>query len=194
MRVRTVAPETAGWGTTAVGPWRRKSRRTAYQNAWIELHHDEVTRPDGSAGIYGVVSFRNVAVGVVPIDDDGHVALVGQHRYPLDTMSWEIPEGGSPIGEDPRAGAERELREETGLRAGDWRHLGIYHLSNSVTDEMAVIFVARDLSAGEADPEPSEDLQMRWVAFDEAISMVQRGDITDAISVIALQALALERD
>ena len=188
-----MAPETAGWGATSVGPWTRRSRRTVYENAWLALQHDEVTRPDGSPGIYGVVQFANVAVGVVPIDDRDRVALVGQHRYTLDVMSWEIPEGGAPIGEDPLEGAMRELREETGLRAADWQLLGVYHTSNSVSDEEAFLFVATDLTEGTAQPEPSEELQVRWVDFSEALAMVADGAITDALTVIALQTVALRR-
>jgi 8-oxo-dGTP pyrophosphatase MutT (NUDIX family) len=193
MRFRAVEPDAAGWGDTAVGPWTRRSRRTVYKNDWLSLHHDEVTRPDGSAGIYGVVHFANMAVGVVPIDDQDRVALVGQHRYTLDAMSWEIPEGGSPVGEDPLDGARRELREETGLKAGEWQRIGGYHTSNSVSDEEAFLYVATDLTEGPADPEPSEELHVRWVDFSEALAMVAEGAITDALTVIALQAVALRR-
>ena len=101
------------------GPWVRRSRRTAYENPWLTIWHDEVDRPDGSPGIYGVVHFANVAAGVVAIDDEDRVVLVGQHRYTLDRYSWEIPEGGVPDGEDPLEGSKRELREETGLEAAD---------------------------------------------------------------------------
>ena len=102
---------------TPVGPWRRRSRAVGYENPWITVFHDEVVRPDGSPGIYGVVHFENTAVGVVAIDDQDRVALVAQHRYTLDHRSWEIPEGGAPAGESPLAGAQRELREEAGVEA-----------------------------------------------------------------------------
>ena len=188
-----MSPEEAGWGTAAVGPWQRHRRQVVYQNAWITVYHDDVARPDGSPGIYGVVHFENLAVGVVAIDDGDRVALVGQHRYTLDRMSWEIPEGGSPHGEDALEGAKRELREETGVVAGTWRELGTYHLSNSISDEEAVLFVATDLESGPADPDDSEELTLRWVAFDEAMTLIESGEITDAMSIIALQRLALER-
>lgn len=193
MRVRPATPEQAGWGETSVGPWIRRARRIAYENAWLTLYHDEVIRPDGKPGIYGVVHYRNVAVGVVPIDGRDRIALVGQHRYPLDLMSWEIPEGGSPLDEDPLDGAKRELREETGLEACGWERLGTYHLSNSVSDEVAVLYVATGLTKGTADPDPTEDLELRWVEFSEAMAMLARGEITDAMTVIALQAVALAR-
>lgn len=194
MRIRAVDPEVAGWGTRAIGPWVRRSRRRVYRNPWLTLYHDEVERPDGSAGIYGVVSYANTAVGVVPIDEQERVALVGQHRYTLDVHSWEIPEGGVAAGEDPIEGAKRELREETGLVAREWRLLGTYHLSNSVSDEKAFLYVATGLRHGPAELDPSEgDLTVRWVPFEEAIRMVRDGEISDAMSVIALQAVALDR-
>jgi 8-oxo-dGTP pyrophosphatase MutT (NUDIX family) len=193
VRVRRVSPEVAGWGHAPVGPWVRHRRRVAYQNAWITVYHDEVTRPDGQSGIYGVVHFANVAVGVVAIDDRDRVALVGQHRYPFDTLSWEIPEGGSPHAEDPLEGARRELLEETGLTARTWREIGHYQLSNSVSDEAAVVYLATDLTQGTAQPEGSEELDFRWLPFDEVMAMVESGEIGDALSVLPLQALALER-
>lgn len=191
MRVRSADPGEAGWAATTVGPWRRQRRRIAYENPWITVYHDEVARPDGSPGIYGVVHFRNLAVGVVPMDGDGRVALVGQHRYPLDVMSWEIPEGGSPLGEDALDGARRELREETGLSASEWQEIGTYHLSNSVSDEEAILYLATGLRPGPAEPDASEQLEVRWVHFDEALAMIDRGEITDAMSVIGLQRVAM---
>jgi 8-oxo-dGTP pyrophosphatase MutT (NUDIX family) len=128
-------PQSARSSSVAVGPWRRRSRREAYANPWISVWHDEVERPDGGDGIYGVVHFANLAVGVVVLDDADRVLLVGQHRYALDADSWEIPEGGVPDGEPPLEGAIRELREETGVDADSWRELLRVHLSNSVTDE-----------------------------------------------------------
>jgi 8-oxo-dGTP pyrophosphatase MutT (NUDIX family) len=178
----------------AVGPWRRRDRDIAYQNPWITVYHDAVTRPDGQPGVYGVIHFANTAVGVVAIDAQDRVALVSQHRYALDLSSWELPEGGSPRGEDPLDGARRELLEETGVRARDWRLLGRYHLSNSVSDEEALLYLATDLALGEAALDGSEaDLTVRWVPFDEVMAMVAQGEITDAMSVLALQAVALER-
>lgn len=175
------------------GRLTRLTRRVAYENAWITVWHDEVSRPDASAGIYGVVHFENLAVGVVAFDDDDRIALVGQHRYTLDRASWEIPEGGVPPGETPLDGVRRELREETGLEARDWRELCRLDLSNSVTDEQAVLFVATGLTHGDATPGPTESLSLRWVAFDEAVEMVRDGRITDAMSVAAILRVALDR-
>jgi 8-oxo-dGTP pyrophosphatase MutT (NUDIX family) len=174
-------------------PWRRRSRRTAYENAWIRVHHDDVVRPDGVDGVYGVVEFRNVAVGVVAIDDDDRLILVGQFRYTHDAYSWEIPEGGVPLDEDPLAGAKRELAEETGFEATDWRELLRLATSNSVTDERGVVYLAAGLTAGTPHPEGTEELRTRWVTLDEAVSMIDRGDIVDAMSQVAILRVALAR-
>lgn len=175
------------------GPWLRRSRRIAYENAWVTVWHDEVTRPDGQPGIYGLVHFANLAVGVVVLDEDDRVLLVGQHRYALDAMSWEIPEGGVPAGESALQGAARELREETGVEAADWRELARLHLSNSVSDEAAILFSARAVTHGEADPEGTEQLEVRWVPFEEALAMTLDGRITDALTVCGIERVALLR-
>ncbi len=178
---------------TAVGPWLRRSRRVAYQNPWVTVWHDEVTRPDRSPGIYGVVHFQNRAAGVVVLDDHDNVLLVGQHRYTIDEYSWEIPEGGVAQAEGLLEGARRELREETGVEADDWREVARFHLSNSVSDEAGVVFAAHATSHGQATPEESEELAVRWLPFDDALAMTADGRITDAITIIGLQRLALDR-
>jgi 8-oxo-dGTP pyrophosphatase MutT (NUDIX family) len=178
---------------TPANPWTRRSRRLAYQNPWIWLYEDQVLRPDGQPGIYGVVHFRNRAIGVVALDDRGHVLLVGQFRYLVGQYSWEIPEGGGPLDEEPLAAAQRELREETGFAARQWREVLRAHLSNSVTDEEAICFLATDLEAGVAQPEGTEQLQLRWVPFEQALRMTCDGQITDALSVLGLQRVALLR-
>jgi ADP-ribose pyrophosphatase len=175
-------------------PWRRVARRLAYENPWIQLHHDDVIRPDGKPGIYGVVHFRHRAIGVVPLDlERDAVLLVGQFRYTMDRYSWEVPEGGGRFDEPPEEAARRELAEETGYTGGTWRELYRCDLSNSVSDEVAVMYVATNLIPGKAAPEGTEELQMRWVPFDEATAMIARGEITDAMTIIGLQAIALER-
>ena len=136
---------------TAHTPWKTHTARCVYENPWSRVEEHEVTNPSGNPGIYGVVGFKYLAVGVVPIDDEGHTWLVGQYRYTLGEYSWEIPEGGCPAGESPLDAARRELREETGLVARDYRLLldGIA-LSNSVSDERGTLFVATGLSQGAA--------------------------------------------
>lgn len=184
--------EESGAGRLA-NPWVRRARRVVYTNPWITVYHDAVDRPDGTPGIYGVVHFPGRAIGVVPIDDEGRVILVGQFRYALGRYSWEIPEGGAGADEDPLEAARRELAEETGLTGDHWREIARADTSNSVTDEQAVVFEVTGLRAGVARPEPTEQIDIRAVPFDEALGMVLDGRITDAISVIAIQRLAIER-
>ena len=174
-------------------PWVRRRRDTVYRNPWIEVWHDGVTRPDGGPGIYGVVHFRSQAVGAVVLDERDRVLLVGQHRYTLDRHSWEIPEGGSPPEEDPLAGAQRELAEETGVSAARWRELIRFSLSNSVTDEEGVMYLATGLTHGAWSPDPTEDLEIRWVPFEQALVMVETGVIHDVMTQVALLALARSR-
>jgi 8-oxo-dGTP pyrophosphatase MutT (NUDIX family) len=169
-----------------VGPWRRRSRRTAYENPWIRVFHDEVDRPDGSPGIYGVVHFRTRAVGVVAVGDDGRLLLVGQHRYTLDEYSWEIPEGGVDEGESLEDGARRELREETGFEAASWRQLCRITVSNSVTDERGALFLAEGLMPGVAAPEQTEDLVLRWASVDEVLDEIAAGSIHDVMTIAAV--------
>ena len=175
-----------------VGPWRRRSRRIAYENPWIEVLHDEVDRPDGSPGIYGVVHFRSSAVGVVAVDDEGRILLVGQHRYTLDAYSWEIPEGGVAEGEPAIDGARRELAEETGFAADGWRELCRFSLSNSITDERGVVFLATGLRAGVAAPEPTEDLALRWARPEDVLAEIRSGGIHDIITIAGVTTYALE--
>ena len=178
---------------TYVGPWERRSRRTVYENDWLEVWHDEVIRPDGVPGIYGVVHPRSLAVGIVAIDDEDRVALVSQHRYPLDERTWELPEGGVPFHEDPLGGAKRELAEETGATASTWRALCRFLLQDSFSDERGVMFLATGIAHGPPDPDGTEDIEVRWVAFDEAVGMVDDGTIEDAMSQLGLLRAARER-
>lgn len=167
-------------------PWRRLDSRIVYRNAWITVREDGVVRPDGQPGIYGVVVTRP-ATGVLALTEDGRVYLVGQYRYTLDAYSWEIIEGGGEPGESPLQAAQRELREEAGLEARDWTPLGgEIALSNCHSDERAHLFVARDLRHVGAAPEGTEDLRVKAIPFAEALAMVDYGEITDAVSVIAL--------
>jgi len=174
-------------------PWTTLGSRVVYDNPWIKVREDQVLRPDGLPGIYGVVHFKNKAVGVLPVDDQGRVWLVGQYRYPLGGYSWEIPEGGGHQDESAEEAALRELREETGLSAGRLELIARSHLSNSVSDEVAFIFRATELTAGESEPEGSERLQVRRVEWSVAWDMLQRGEITDSMSVIALLNEAVRR-
>lgn len=160
--------------------------RLAYENPWLTVREDGVTRADGQPGLYGVVTPKNWALGVVPLFADGTVMLVGQHRYPHDAYSWEIPEGGGRIGHDPQAEIARELREEAGLTAAHWHPLGPVHPSNSVVDETGYLWLAEDLTLGEAAPDGDEVLKTRRVPLGEALAMATSGAIVDALSVVGL--------
>jgi len=169
-----------------INPWKINSERIVYENNWIRVYHYDVINPGGGAGIYGKVHFRNTAIGVIPIDDEGYTWLVGQYRFTLDAYSWEIPEGGSPEGTLPLDSAKRELLEETGLVASDWTEILKMHLSNSVSDELGFAYIARGLEQREAEPEETEQLSLRRMPFREAYGMVLNGAITDSLSIAAI--------
>lgn len=175
-----------------VGGWKRLSQTTAYENPWIKVTHEKVLTPNGSEGIYGLVHFKNRAVGVIAIDEDNYTWLVKQSRYALNSFTWEIPEGGAASDEDLLAAAQRELEEETGLRAEHWQQLMVIHQSNSVSDEDGTIFVARGISMGQQALEDTEDIEVKKLPLREAIAMVKRGEITDSMSVAGLLRLALD--
>jgi len=167
-------------------PWQTISSKVVYDNNWIKVTHRDVTNPSGNPGIYGVVEFKNLAIGIVPVDDDGNTWLVRQFRYTLDQYTWEIPEGGCPKGETPLSAAQRELQEETGLAAKKWTKIAKLHTSNSVTDEYGEIFLAEKLTMGEQNLEDSEDIIVKKLPLKEAHQMVLDGEITDSVSMIGL--------
>lgn len=173
------------------GPWGVVSSREVYDNRWISVTHHDVVTPAGDPGIYGTVHYKNLAIGVVPVDAELHTYLVGQYRFALDAHSWEIPEGGGIPGVDPRESAARELREETGLGAARWLPLVECDLSNSTSDERAIAFLAWDLTQGESAPDPTEDIVVRRLPLLEVFRMVEEGEIRDVLSIVTLQALRL---
>lgn len=172
-------------------PWKLLGKKEIYENPWIKLTEFDVINPSGGKGIYGKVHFQLMAIGALPLDEDLNTYLVGQYRFTIDQYSWEIPEGGGVFGVDPVESAKRELLEETGLKADEWTKIVDMHLSNSVSDEFAVIYLARKLSQHMASPEETEQLQVRKLPFEEAYQMVERGEITDSMSVAAILKVKL---
>jgi 8-oxo-dGTP pyrophosphatase MutT (NUDIX family) len=177
---------------TYENPWKPISSRKLFENPWFTVKEDQVINPAGLKVSYGKVLLSNIAVGIVPLDGEGNTWLVGQTRYVPDVYSWEIPMGGSPIGEELLATAKRELKEETGLSAETWTPLLNLHTSNSITDEEGYVYVAEDLQMGETAFEDSEDITVKKIPLQEAINMALEGEITDAISVAALFKLAIQ--
>src|SRR5258708_3580720 len=172
-------------------PWTILGEEAIYDNKWINVTEYDVLNPNGGKGIYGTVRYKNLAIGILPLDEEGYTWLVGQYRFPLDLYSWEIPEGGGDPAVPPIESARRELKEETGLVAKEWTLIQEMHLSNSVSDERALIYLARSLRQEEAMPEETEQLVVRRISFDEAFEMVERGEITDSMSVAAILKVKL---
>lgn len=175
-------------------PWTIKSSKSIYENPWIGLTEHQVLNPAGGDGIYGVVHFKNLAIGIIAIDEEDHIFLIGQYRFPLKQYSWELPEGGGPLGSNPLDSAKRELLEETGLVAKNWEEVLRMHLSNSVSDELGILYLAKNFEQHEAEPEETEQLEIKRIPFEEAYQMVMNGEITDSLSVAGILKVKLMRE
>ena len=173
------------WFTAHGQPWRRGEPRVVYDNPWIQVTEETAIAPTGRPALYGLVGFKNHALAVLPIDAEGQVVLVGQHRLPFGGYSWEIPEGGGPKSEEPLEGARRELAEEAGLTASGWREILRVQLSNSVTDELAIGFLATGLApVGETHhADDTEEFAMARAPFREVVEAACAGHIRDALTV-----------
>lgn len=173
------------------GPWKTLRIEERYSTPWISVSHHDVLDPSGAPGIYGVVHFKNLAVGIVPLDDELNTWIVGQYRYPIGTYSWEIPEGGGSRALPPIESAKRELREEVGIEAEQWTPILEMDLSNSASDEVAILYVAQGLTFFEPEPDHNEELAMRKLPFDELFHMVMRGEARDSLTVAAVMKVKL---
>lgn len=173
------------------GPWKTLSIEERYATPWISVSHHAVLDPSGAEGIYGVIHFKNIAVGIVPLDSDLNTWIVGQYRYPIRAYSWEIPEGGGKRNIPPLESAKRELREEVGIEAKEWTELLRMDLSNSASDEEAIIYIARGLEFHEPEPDHNEELAMRKVPFSELFRMVMQGEVRDSLTVAAVLKVQL---
>ncbi len=172
------------------GSWTELNKEVKYSNPWIEVSESKVLNPNGGDGIYGVVHFKNLAIGIIPIDKEGNTWIVGQDRFPFDgKFTWEIIEGGGPLEIDPITSAKRELLEEAGLKAKDWKLIQEMDLSNSATTEKALIYLAEGLSFHETNPDDTEDLKLEKISFEELYQRVIRGEIVDSLSVVGVLRL-----
>jgi len=172
-------------------PWQKIDEQKIYDNNWITVTHYNVINPSGNKGVYGKVHMKNYAIGIVPLDEEMNTYLVGQYRFVLNEYSWEIPEGGAPLNDEPLISAQRELLEETGLKAKHWKMIQQMTTSNSVTDERCFIFLAREVSQHAPEPEETEELVVKKVPFEEAYKMICDGEITDAVTVAAILKVKL---
>lgn len=173
-------------------PWKKISEKSVYKNNWIEVQHHDVINPSGNHGIYGKIHFKNIAIGIIPIDRENYTWLIGQYRYPLDSYSWEIPEGGGALNVKPIESAKRELLEETGISAKKWQLIQNIHTSNSVSDEFGMIYLAEELSFSEAQPEETEQLEIKRLKLKEVYELILNGEITDSLSIAGILRLKCE--
>ena len=172
-------------------PWKTISTKAVYENPWIKLDEYQVINPGGGEGIYGKVHFKNKAIGIIPLDEENNTWIVGQYRYALNEWSWEIPEGGGPLDMDTVTSAKRELKEETGLSAENWTEIARAHLSNSVSDEIGIVYLAEKLTTGSMQLEETEvGMEIKKLPFEKVVTMVNNGEITDSLSVIGILKLA----
>ncbi len=176
-----------------IGSWTELSKEEIYENPWIKVSESQVLNPNGGEGIYGVVHFKNLAIGVIPLDEENNTWIVGQERFPFDgKYTWEIIEGGGPLADDPLESAQRELLEEAGIRATDWQLIQEMDLSNSATTERALIYTARGLTFHDKNPDETEKLEVKKIPFEELYQMVLSGEVVDSLSVAGVLRLKAE--
>lgn len=175
-------------------PWEVLSSEIVHETPWVKINHHKVINPGGSESVYAVTEFKNLAIGILPLDEDYNTWIVGQYRFPIDIYSWEIPEGGGKLDVPPIESAKRELEEECGLIADDWQLLLTSHTSNSATNEIAYIYVAKNLTHTAPHPDEDERLEVKKLPFAELYQMVMDNKITDSLSVMAVLKAKLLMD
>lgn len=171
---------------SAKNPWKIKSKKIVYENQWVRLDVSDVVNPNGGDGIYSVLHFKNYAIAILAIDDNYDTWIVGQYRFPLEKYSWEIPEGGGDLNISPLESAKRELLEEAGLKAETWIKIQEFSLSNSATDEWGIIYVAKNISIHESNPEETEQLELKKISFNILYEKVMNGEIHDGLTIMAV--------
>ena len=175
--------------TEIVNPWKTLTSRDIYENEWIILQEDKVISPRGLKSLYARIKFKKRTVGIIALEEDKHLWLVGQYRYPIDRYSWEIPGGGASKNEDVLGAAKRELKEETGLTANKWHLILHMYTCNSITDEEVFIFLAKELLHGKMELEETERIILKKIPSQFALEMINHGLITDAVSIAGLLKL-----
>ena len=173
-------------------PWRTRSTREVYRNPWIRVREDVAELPDGRATLYGVIEVPP-AVGVLPFLDARTVVLVGQYRYVARGFYWEMPTGGMKAGETEEAAAQRELAEEAGYEAARLVKLCTFYSSKSVLDEVAHIYAAEGLRPASRASDDTEFIETRAFPLEDVIRMVERSEIVDAMTVVAVLHAARRR-
>ena len=172
-------------------PWKKLSEKLVYKNPWIHVYEDQVTRPDGTEGVYGRIETNGPVVVIIALTPDDEIYLVGQYRYLTNMFSWELPCGNSE-GDDPLIAAKRELQEETGLVANEWEQIADGQSNNGMLTELMHIFVARDLTQTNENEQLEEGItQMKKIPFSEAIAMAKNREITDALALAGILHAAL---
>lgn len=180
--------------TIDANPWKTLTNEPIYDSPWISLTKHDVLNPNGNPGIYSVVHFKSLAIGILPLDEQYNTWIVGQYRYPIKQYSWEIPEGGGAIDIPPVESAKRELLEEAGIKAKKWTKIQEMYLSNSATDEFCILYIAQDLEFHAPEPEDDEKLEIKKIPFAQLYDMVKNNEITDCLTITTVLKTKLLMD
>lgn len=167
------------------GPWQIVSSQTVYRDPWMHVRRDEVIRPDGAPGTYSVVQIKP-GVAVLAVEEDGTAHLTDEFHYGIGRQSLEVVSGGIEPGEDAEATARRELREELGFEAVEWRALGTVDPFTSSLVSPTQLYLARRLRYVGTAPEGTEQIRRVSVPLADAVEMVLDSRITHAPSCVAI--------